>query len=122
MLVEGRSQNIYSRRHKPECIKISICPTTHMIISDNSLESVNNFDSNIIQNGTARILRRFKMDSFEADVVRSQMFTSSRREMSISSITDVICYKFSHGTALHTLSGENVNILLEFCIFSNREL
>ena len=54
---------------------------------------------------------------FEADVARSQMFTStsSRREMCTSSVSNVINHKFSHGAAFHTLSGKNVNVMLE-CI------
>ena len=47
-----------------------------MLISDNSPVRINYFDSNIIQNENARILGRFQMDSFEADVARSQMFTT----------------------------------------------
>ena len=36
MLLEGRSRNINSRRRKPEWINIRICPTAHVLISDNS--------------------------------------------------------------------------------------
>ena len=47
-----------------------------MLISDNSPVRKNYFDSNIIQNENARILRCLHMDYFEADIARSQMFTS----------------------------------------------
>ena len=47
-----------------------------MLISDNSLVRKNYFDSNIILNENARILPHLQMDYFEADVARSQMFTS----------------------------------------------
>ena len=40
--------------------------------------------------------------------------TSSRREMCTSSVSNVIYYKFSHGAALYTLNGKNVNVMLEF--------
>ena len=50
------------------------------------------------------------MDYFEADVARSQMFTS-----------DVIkarnVHKFSHGAAFYTLNRKNVNAMLESCIY-----
>ena len=42
--------------------------------------------------------------------------TSSRREMCTSSISIVIYHEFSHGTAFYTLSGKNVNVMLEFCL------
>ena len=71
MLLEGRSRNINSRRRMPEGINIRICPTTHVLISDNSLVRKKYFDSNIKQNENARILRRLQMDSFEANVARS---------------------------------------------------
>ena len=46
-----------------------------MLIRDNSPERKIYFDSNIIENENARILRCLQMDYFEADVVRSKMFT-----------------------------------------------
>ena len=76
MLLEGRSRNINARRRKPECFNIRICPTTQVLISDNSTVRENYFDSNIIYNENARLLRCFQMDYFEADVVRSHIFTS----------------------------------------------
>ena len=50
------------------------------------------------------------------DDVRSQMFnlTSSRREMCRSSFSNVIYHKFSHGATFYTLSGKNINVMLEF--------
>ena len=47
-----------------------------MLISDNLPVRENYFDSNIIQNENAGKLRCLQMDYFEADVARSQMFTS----------------------------------------------
>ena len=67
MFLEGRSS-------QSELIFVSA--RQHMLISDNSRVRQNYFDSNLIQNENARMLRRFQMDSFEADVARSQMFTS----------------------------------------------
>ena len=61
---------------KAECINIRNCPTTNVLISDNLPIGKNYFDSNIILNKNARILRCLQMDYFEADVARSQMFTS----------------------------------------------
>ena len=48
--------------------------------------------------------------------------TSSRREMCMESVSNVIYHKFSHGAAFYTLNGENVNVMLEFlftflCVF-----
>ena len=39
--------------------------------------------------------------------------TSSRREMCMSSVSNVIYHKFSHD-AFYTLNGKNVNVMLEF--------
>ena len=74
MLLKGRSRNINSRRREPEWINIRtcICPTTYVLISDNSPVRKNYFDFNIIYNESASL----QMDYFEADVARSQMFTS----------------------------------------------
>ena len=47
-----------------------------MLISDNSPVMKNYFDSNIIKNENARILRCLLMDYFEADLAESLMFTS----------------------------------------------
>ena len=37
--------------------------------------------------------------------------TSSRREMCMSSVSNVIYHKFSHGAAFYTLNGKNVNVM-----------
>ena len=42
--------------------------------------------------------------------------TSSRREMCTFSVSNVIYHKFSHGAAFYTLSGKNVNVMLEYAI------
>ena len=39
--------------------------------------------------------------------------TSSTREMFTASVSNVIYHKFSHGAAFYTLSGKNVNVMLE---------
>ena len=40
--------------------------------------------------------------------------TSSRREMFMSSVSNMIYHKFSHGAVFYTLNGKNVNVMLEF--------
>ena len=54
------------------------------------------------------------------DVARSQMFTvdclqstSSRCEICMLSVSNMIYHKFSHGAAFYTLNVKNVNIILE---------
>ena len=42
--------------------------------------------------------------------------TSSRRGMCTSSVSKVIYHKFSHGAAIYTLNGKNVNARLEIVI------
>ena len=32
------------------------------------------------------------------------------------SVSNVIYHKFSHGAAFYMLNGENVNVMLEFCL------
>ena len=44
--------------------------------------------------------------------------TSSRREMCTLSVSNVIYHKFSHGAAVYTLNGKNVNVMLEFRLMS----
>ena len=55
------------------------------------------------------------MDYFEADVARSQKFTSDviKAEMCTSSVSNVIYHKLSHGAAFYTLNGKNVHVMLE---------
>ena len=40
--------------------------------------------------------------------------TSSRHEMCVSSVSDVLYHKFSHDATFYTLNGKNVNVVLEF--------
>ena len=47
--------------------------------------------------------------------------TSSRREMCTLSISNVIYHKFSHSAAFYTLSGKNVNVMLEYKIIFGKE-
>ena len=70
MLLEGRSRNINA------CPLIFVSARQHVLISDNSPVREKFFNSNIIQNESARLLRCLQMDYFEADAARSQMFTS----------------------------------------------
>ena len=58
------------------------------------------------------------MDYLEADVARSQMFTSDviKARMCTSSVSNVIYHKFSHGAAFYTLNGKNVNVMLEYAV------
>ena len=58
------------------------------------------------------------MDYFEADVARSQMFTSYviKARMYTSSVGNVIYHKFSHDAAFYTLNGKNVNVMLEYLL------
>ena len=46
--------------------------------------------------------------------VKCLHLTSSRREMCTLSVSNMIYHKFSHGAAFYTLSGKNVNVMLEF--------
>ena len=51
------------------------------------------------------------------DVARNQMFTSDvikARNVYVSSVSNAIYHKFSHGAAFYTLNGKNVNIMLDF--------
>ena len=59
----------------------------------------------MIYNENVRILRCLQVDYFEADVARSQMFTS-----------DVTKARNVHGAAFYTLNGKNVNDMLEYSI------
>ena len=42
--------------------------------------------------------------------------TSSKREMSTSSVSNVIYHNFSQGAAFYTLNGKNVNVMLELSV------
>ena len=48
--------------------------------------------------------------------VKCLHLTSSRREMCTPSVCNVIYHKFSHGAAFYTLSGKNVNVMLELTL------
>ena len=48
--------------------------------------------------------------------VKCLHLTSSRREMCMLSVSNVIYHKFSHGAAFYTHNGENVNIMLEYIL------
>ena len=46
--------------------------------------------------------------------VKCLHLTSSRPEMCMSSVSNVIYHKISHGAAFYTLNGKNVNVMLEY--------
>ena len=48
--------------------------------------------------------------------VKCLHLTSSGREMCTLSVSNVIYHKFVHGAAFYTLSGKNVNVMLEYGI------
>ena len=48
--------------------------------------------------------------------VKCLHLTSSRREMCMLSVSNVIYHKFSHSAAFYTLNGKNVNVMLEYII------
>ena len=100
---------------KPECIYIRICPTTNVLISDNSLVR------KIISILTLyRMRMQWYCDVYKWTILKRTSpefkclhLTSSKREISTSSVSNVIYRKFSHGTAFYTLNGKNVNVMLE---------
>ena len=65
---------------KPECINILVCPTTHVLITDNLPVRKNYFSSNIVQNDNAILMLHLSKKYFEVDVDRSTFVhtTSSR--------------------------------------------
>ena len=83
MLLEGRSRNINARRRSRTAYIFVSARQYIVLISDNSPVRKNYFDSNIVWNINVRIMQRFSMDYFGADVERSICLhaTSSRREM-----------------------------------------
>ena len=113
-LLEGRSRNINARRR--------ICPTTHVLISDNS--PVRKIISILT-------LYRMRMQGY-CDVYKWTILkrtspevkclhpTSSRCEMCTLSVSNAIYHKFSHGAALYTLNGKNFNVMLEFELLKER--
>ena len=90
-----------------------------MLISDNSPVRKNHFDSNIIY--------RMRMQGY-CDVYKWTILKrtspevkclhpmSSRREMCMSSISNVIYHKFSHGDAFCTLNEKKVKVMLEWLL------
>ena len=56
--------------------------------------------------------------SFEADVARSQMFTSDviKARNVQQSIRNMIYHKLSHSPAFYMVNGKNVYVMLEFDI------
>ena len=61
-------------------INIRICPTKHVLISDNLPVRKSYFDSNIILSENARILRHFFKDYLKRTSTEAHVTTSSRRE------------------------------------------
>ena len=101
MLLEGRSRNINARRRRK-------------IISILILYRIRTLGYCDVYKGTI-----FKRASPEVKCLHP---TSSRHEMRTSSFSNMIYHKLSHGAAFYTLSGKNVNVMLEFFIFLNENL
>ena len=88
-----------------------------MLISDNLPVRKSYFDSNILQNEYASILRRFfflriilKRTSTEAHV---HMRRHQGAKVKRFDVCNVIYHKFSHGAVSYALNGENVNVMLD---------
>ena len=62
---------IHNSTNQSELIFVSA--QQHDLVSNNSLVRINYFAFNFLQNKNIRILQRFKMDSLEVNVARSQM-------------------------------------------------
>ena len=45
--------------------------------------------------------------------------TSSWRKMCMSSVSNMIYHKFSHGAAFYMFNGKNVNVVLEYLIYAD---
>ena len=94
-----------------------------MLICDNLPVRKSYFDSNIISNENAKILRHFlwtilKQTSSEAHVY---MRRHQGAKVEYFDVSDVIYHKFSHGAVSYTLNGENVNVMLEYLIYISRK-
>ena len=99
-----------------------------MLISDKLPVRKSYFDSSIIQNENARILRHFSKDYFEVHVDRRTCLHATHQGVKVEhfDVSNVIYHKFSHGAVSYTLNGKNVNDMLElkmifdccFCINS----
>ena len=81
----------------------------------------NYFDSNMIQKGNATLLQRFPKDYFAADIDRSKCLhaTSSNALVCTHYVGNVIYHKFAPGDVSYGFNGENFNVMLEWCLFSN---
>ena len=120
-VVGGQITKYYCTMAEPECINIHRSARQHVLISDNSPVRKSYFDSNIIY----RMRMQGYCDVYKWTIlkrtspeVKCLHLTSSRREMCTLSVSNVIYHKFSHGAAFYTLNGKNVNVMLEFFIFS----
>ena len=85
-----------------------------MLISDDSPVRKKYFDSrDILIQGYCDVYKWtiLKRTSPEVKCLHP---TSSRREMCMLSVSNVIYHKFAHGAAFYTLNGKNVNVMLEF--------
>ena len=86
-----------------------------VLISDNSLLRKNYFDSNIVWNKNVRILRHFSKDILKRTSTEAHVYMRRHQGAKCKHL-DVIYHKFSHGAASYTLTGENVNVKLEFIL------
>ena len=91
---------------------IFVSAQQQVLINDNSPVRKNYMDSDIKQNENARVLQHLQMDSFEADI--ANVYIQCHQPKYMLSVNSMNNHKVSHGTASYTLSGKNVNIMLEF--------
>ena len=115
MLLEGRSRNI-NALWLPRRALIFLSARQYVLISDSLPVRKSYFDSNIMWNENARILRNFlsiilKQTSTEAHVYMGRHQGGKVKHFNVS---NMIYLKFSHGAVSYMLNGENVNVMLEF--------
>ena len=87
-----------------------------MLITDNLPVRKSYFDSNIIQNEIARILRRFFLRIIlKRTLTEAYVYIRSQQGAKVKyfDVSNIIYHKFSHGAISYTLNGENLNVMLE---------
>ena len=87
-----------------------------MLITDNLPVRKSYYDSNIIQNEIARILRRFFLQIIlKRTLTEAYVYMRSQQGAKVKyfDVSNMISHKFSHGAISYTLNGENVNVMLE---------
>ena len=89
-----------------------VCPKTHVLISDNLPVRKIHFDSNIVVNKRARLIRVF------IRIILKRMWTEAHvyirhyqgANFEHFDVSNVICHKFLQGAVSYTLNGENVKL------------